>query len=138
MASSPATEPQRLRVLQVVDDRGTREMLALALSLEGFEVRTVTNGLRLISCLHVDRPSLLLVDLSSGWADGAALCQALRQNDEFQALPIVLIRSKKGTDDRARLLESGASDVFPAPLHVDQLLQRIRALVGPNPVGSPP
>ena len=42
------------KVIIVDDDRDTREMLTLALELEGFDVGQAANGLRLISAMHVE------------------------------------------------------------------------------------
>src|SRR5438105_4887818 len=50
----------RKKIIIVDDDRETREMLKMALELEGYEVSQAANGLRLISTLHVDRPDLIL------------------------------------------------------------------------------
>ena len=47
------------KVIIVDDDRDTREMLTLALELEGFDVGQAANGLRLISAMHVDRPDVI-------------------------------------------------------------------------------
>jgi DNA-binding response OmpR family regulator len=46
--------PHKPKIIIVDDDRETRELLALALQMEDFEVTQAANGLRLISTLHVD------------------------------------------------------------------------------------
>ena len=51
----PDDRAKKPRVIIVDDDRDTREMLTLALDLEGFEVRTAANGLRLISAISLSR-----------------------------------------------------------------------------------
>ena len=57
-------EPRKPKVIIVDDDRETRELLALALQIENFEVSQAANGLRLISTLHVDRPDVILLDVN--------------------------------------------------------------------------
>ena len=51
------------KVIIVDDDRDTREMLQVALEVNGYEVMLAANGLRLISSLHVDQPDLILLAL---------------------------------------------------------------------------
>ena len=51
------SEPLRRKVMIVDDDREMRDLLAMALTHQGFEVAQAANGLRLISTLQVDRPT---------------------------------------------------------------------------------
>jgi DNA-binding response OmpR family regulator len=117
------------KVIIVDDDRETREMLTLALELEGFEVAQATNGLRLISTLHVDRPDLILLDVMMSWIDGFELCRSIKQNDEFRDIPVVFVSARKSTEDVRQGREAGAADYFTKPLDVDRLARRIHELV---------
>jgi DNA-binding response OmpR family regulator len=71
----------------VDDDRETREMLTLALELEGYDVEQAANGLRLISSLHVDRPDLILLDVMMSWIDGFELCARSRRTTSSRTSP---------------------------------------------------
>src|SRR5512146_150916 len=101
------------KVIIVDDDRDTREMLTLALDLEGFEVRTAANGLRLISAMHVDRPDVILLDVMMSWIDGFELCRAIKQNPSFHDIPIVFMSGKTAPADVERGMACGAADYFP-------------------------
>src|SRR5690242_20930999 len=90
----------RKKIIIVDDDRETREMLKMALELEGYEVSQAANGLRLISTLHVDRPDLILLDVMMSWIDGFELCRAVKKNDEFRDIPVIFIsRSVEHTSE---------------------------------------
>ncbi len=117
---------QKPKVIIVDDDRDTREMLTLALELEGFEVSQAANGLRLISAMHVDRPDVILLDVMMSWIDGFELCRAIKKNDLFQDIPVVFISARKSTEDERAGLEAGAIDYFTKPLDMDQLIARLR------------
>ena len=52
----------RRKVIIVDDDRDTREMLTLALSLEGYDVSEAANGLRLSSQIMTDKVNPLRRD----------------------------------------------------------------------------
>src|ERR671935_1251632 len=92
----------RRKIIIVDDDRETREMLKMALELEGYEVTQAANGLRLISTLHVDRPDLILLDVMMSWIDGFELCRAIKQNPEFRDIPIVFMSGKTAPSDVER------------------------------------
>jgi DNA-binding response OmpR family regulator len=121
------------KVIIVDDDRETREMLALALQLDGFEVSQVANGLRLISTLHVDRPDVILLDVNMSWIDGFELCKAVRMNQEFRRIPVVFISARSAASDVKKGLDSGADDYFTKPVEIPTLVARLRELVSAGP-----
>jgi len=128
----PAAEGEgakRPHVIIVDDDRDTREMLTLALDLEGFEVRTAANGLRLISAMHVDRPDLILLDIMMSWIDGFELCRAIKQNPSFHDIPVIFISARKSDDDERAGRAAGAVDYFAKPLDMELLVERIRKIL---------
>ena len=118
------------KIIIVDDDRETREMLKMALELEGYEVTLAGNGLRLISTLHVDRPDLILLDVVMSWIDGFELCRAVKKNDEFRDIPVIFMSAKKAPVDIRTGLAAGAVDYFVKPLDMEQLLARIAKLFG--------
>jgi DNA-binding response OmpR family regulator len=127
----------RKKIIIVDDDRETREMLKMALELEGYEVAQAANGLRLISTLHVDRPDLILLDVMMSWIDGFELCRAVKKNDEFRDIPVIFISAKKTAQDIRTGLAAGAADYFSKPIDMERLLAKIASLIGP-PVPPPP
>ena len=124
---------QRHKIVIVDDDRETREMLTLALELEGYVVEQAANGLRLISSLHVDRPDLILLDVMMSWIDGFELCRSIKKNDEFKDIPVVFISARKTGEDVQRGLSSGAADYFTKPVDIDRLTGRIREILAAAP-----
>ena len=133
-------EPRKPKVVIVDDDRDTREMLTLALELEGFEVGGAANGLRLISAMHVDRPDVILLDVMMSWIDGFELCRAIKKNETFADIPVIFISARKSAEDERAGMEAGAVDYFTKPLDVDRLVARIREILGARAASaaSPP
>src|SRR5256885_8731326 len=118
----------RKKIIIVDDDRETREMLKMALELEGYEVTQAANGLRLISTLHVDRPDVILMDVNMSWIDGFELCRAVRKSEEFNNIPVVFVSARSAATDVKRGLDAGASDYFTKPVELPTLIARIRQL----------
>ena len=117
------------KVIIVDDDRETRDMLALALEMEGFAVAQAANGLRLISSLHVDRPDLILLDVNMSWIDGFELCRAVRKNGDFKDIPVIFVSARTTASDVRRGRECGASDYFTKPVDMPVLVARMRELL---------
>lgn len=116
------------KVIVVDDDRETREVLALALSMEGFDVSHVANGLRLISTLHVDKPDAILLDVNMSWIDGFELCKAVRKNEEFRHIPVVFVSARTSPADVQRGLDCGAEAYFTKPIDLERLVGKLTEL----------
>src|SRR5215510_4417047 len=117
------------KIIIVDDDRETRELLALALQMEDFEVTQAANGLRLISTLHVDQPDLILLDVNMSWIDGFELCRAVRKNEDFHNIPVIFISARSSAADVKKGLEAGAADYFTKPVALPPLIARIKELI---------
>ena len=124
------SEPKR-KIIIVDDDRETRELLALSLSREGFEISEAANGLRLISHLSVDRPDLILMDVNMSWIDGFELCRSVRKSEQFKQIPIVFVSGRSSPADMKRGMEAGANGYFTKPVDLDKLVARINELMPP-------
>jgi DNA-binding response OmpR family regulator len=129
MTTSRSDDPPRRSAIIVDDDRDTREMLAMALQIEGYEVTQAANGVKLISSLHVHRPDILLLDVNMSWIDGFELCRAVRRNEQFRTLPVLFVSARKARVDVEAGLASGADGYFTKPIDFDALLVRMGELV---------
>ena len=124
--------PGKRKIIIVDDDRETREMLKMALELEGYEVSQAANGLRLISTLHVDRPDAVLLDVVMSWINGFELCRAVKKNEEFKDIPVIFISARKTQKDIDAGLAAGAVDYFSKPIDMERLLARLEQLIAAN------
>jgi DNA-binding response OmpR family regulator len=120
---------RRPKVTIVDDDRDTREMLTLALDLDGYDVAQAANGIRLISSLHVDRPDVILLDVMMSWIDGFELCRSIKKNEEFKDIPVIFISACKTSEDVQKGIAAGAADYFTKPVDIERLIARINELV---------
>lgn len=129
---------RRPKVIIVDDDRDTREMLTLALDLEGYDVSQAANGIRLISSLHVDRPDVILLDVMMSWIDGFELCRSIKKNEEFRDIPVIFISARKTPEDVQKGIEAGAADYFTKPVDIERLMARINEFVHRPAVDAAP
>ncbi len=125
--------PGKKKIIIVDDDRETREMLKMALELEGYEVSLAANGLRLISTLHVDRPDVILLDVVMSWINGFELCRAVKKNEEFKDIPVIFVSARKTQKDIDAGMAAGAVDYFPKPIDMERLIARLAGRVGAPP-----
>ena len=129
---TPAVEAPtgKPRITIVDDDRDTRELLKTALEGEGYDVNVVSNGLRLISTLQVDRPDLVMLDVIMSWIDGFELCRAIKKNADFKDIPILFLSARTDPEDIRCGFECGCADYFTKPVDLERLCTRIREILG--------
>jgi DNA-binding response OmpR family regulator len=116
------------RVLVVDDDARARAAVARILADEGYEATVAQDGEEATSLLASWRPDLVLTDLHMPRVDGCALLERVRTL--LPGTPVIVL-SARGTVEAVRLtVGRGVSGVFSKPVHVDELLARIRDLLG--------
>ncbi|MCB1953891.1 MAG: response regulator, partial [Rhodocyclaceae bacterium] len=116
-------------ILIVDDHREIRDLVARALSKEGFRASEAADGHAMRKVLAETRIDLVLLDLMLPGEDGLSLCRALRAQSD---IPIIMLTAKGDEIDRVIGLEVGADDYVPKPFGSRELIARIRAVLRRN------
>ncbi|MEV5848043.1 response regulator transcription factor [Streptomyces sp. NPDC048179] len=114
-------------VLLAEDDRAIRHALERALTLEGYEVTAVADGVEALAHAHRDRPDVLVLDVMMPGIDGLQVCRVLRA--EGDRTPILMLTALVETADRIAGLDAGADDYVVKPFDVEEVFARLRALL---------
>jgi two-component system response regulator MprA len=114
-------------VLLAEDDRAIRHALERALTLEGYEVTAVADGIEALAHAHKDRPDVLVLDVMMPGIDGLQVCRVLRA--EGDRTPILMLTALVETADRIAGLDAGADDYVVKPFDVEEVFARLRALL---------
>ncbi|MGW0813230.1 response regulator transcription factor [Streptomyces viridiviolaceus] len=114
-------------VLLAEDDRAIRHALERALTLEGYEVTAVADGVEALAQAHRGRPDVLVLDVMMPGIDGLQVCRVLRA--EGDRTPILMLTALVETADRIAGLDAGADDYVLKPFDVEEVFARLRALL---------
>jgi two-component system, cell cycle response regulator CpdR len=117
------------RLLIAEDEQPVRELLARALTLEGYEVQAAADGAAALDVLSSAGPfDLLLTDIRMPIMDGIAL--ALVAARDYPGLVIVLMTGYAGERERAHGLDRLVHDVVLKPFSLAVMKQTLaKALV---------
>lgn len=114
-------------VLLAEDDRAIRHALERALTLEGYRVTAVADGVEALAQAHRGRPDVLVLDVMMPGLDGLQVCRELRA--EGDPTPILMLTALVETADRIAGLDAGADDYVVKPFDVEEVFARLRALL---------
>lgn len=114
------------RILVVDDEKDILELIEYNLSKEGFTVDCVESGEAALEFLKKIRPSLIVLDIMMPGIDGLGVCKALKRDDKYSNIPIIMLTAKGEDIDIVTGLELGADDYITKPFSPKVLIARIR------------
>ncbi len=127
---TPVKKKKDVTVLVVDDSITTRIMEKNILESAGYHVSLANDGLEALETLRRDHFDLIVSDVDMPRMNGFELTTKVKQSEELQNLPVVLVTALDSTADKARGLECGA-DAYIVKHSFDQrnLLETIEQLV---------
>lgn len=117
----------RASILFVDDDHCMREVMAMMLSEEGYEVSTAADGFEALAQLRSSIPDLIISDLHMPGMSGIEFLSVVRRR--FPAIPVIAISGAHAID--ASLPIGVMADVFypKGRCHPDELMRTIYDLM---------
>ena len=116
-----------MRLLLVEDNARLSALVSAALAKAGFEVDTVSTAGDASAALRSVGYAAMILDLGLPDEDGLAMLKRTRAAGEV--LPVLILTTRGGLQDRVRGLHSGADDYLVKPFSQEELQARIRALL---------
>ncbi|MBD2094296.1 response regulator [Trichocoleus sp. FACHB-591] len=126
MMDASISEPSpAVRVLLVEDDDFNRLLLNDYLSYRGYQVLSLAEGSSFLSTLTQFQPHVVLLDLKLPDISGYQLLEALRQQIEFQHLPVIVLTAFAFRAERQQALQLGVQGYFVKPSRPEELVAAI-------------
>ncbi|WP_373542156.1 response regulator [Chamaesiphon sp.] len=116
---------RRVKVTIVDDDRLLLESVSTLLARQGMSVTTLSEPSRFWEVLEASAPDLLILDLDMPLYDGIDLCQAVRTDPTWAALPILFLTAHAASIASDRVFAAGADDFVTKPVVDATLVTRI-------------
>src|SRR5437763_2726217 len=116
-----------MRVLLIEDDSATAQSIELMLKSETFSLYTTDLGEEGIDLGKVYDYDIILLDLNLPDMSGFDVLRKLRVSKV--KTPILILSGLAGIEDKVKSLGFGADDYVTKPIHKDELVARINAIV---------
>lgn len=133
--SAPVSSPPltygsspRRRILVVDDHVDMAQTLAALLRHMGHDVQVAHDGHAALEAARMNRPQLVLLDLTMPGFDGFRVLERLRIDPRFAQVPFVAVTGADDDGARRRSREAGFLDHLVKPVSVDMLRRLLERL----------
>lgn len=114
------------KIMIVDDDTGATNLLEKLMKMEGHAPTSVNESRLAMGVAEIIKPDLFILDLMMPEVTGFQLCRLLRNNNNFESTPIIILTALDDNDSKIVAFGAGASDYITKPFKVDELLQKVR------------
>ncbi len=126
---------ETFRILVAEDNLVNQEIMAEMLSLvDNVDVAIVENGQEAIDSLKSEHFDLILMDINMPVLTGDEATKQIRASEEgFKDIPIYVLTANALAGQKEEYLACGADSYLAKPVDIDQLLQKVEALIAKGP-----
>jgi excisionase family DNA binding protein len=125
-----ALESGRRKILIVDDDPELVELISDMFEKDGrFEIRTANNGFEAGMLVKEYHPDLIILDIMLPDINGKEVCQRVRGDKTMDDVKVICISGMVEDDKIRDLRAAGADDFLRKPFEIEQLLDRVCALL---------
>lgn len=114
------------KTILVADDSPIiRKLITFSLTIKGYEIIGVSDGMEALEILQRENIDLLITDLNMPNVDGFELIKAVRENDDLKNTPIIVLSNLSETDDIEKALQFGADSYLIKPFDQKSILNEV-------------
>ena len=124
------------RILVVDDDPSIVDLATAVLGSAAYAVAAARTGSDALRLARRERFDLVLLDINMPEMDGWETLRLIKADEAIRDLPVVMFSVKGEVRDKVHGLQEGAVDYLTKPFEVDDLLKRVRRVLGETGVGT--
>ncbi|MCH7887262.1 MAG: response regulator [Candidatus Marinimicrobia bacterium] len=110
------------KIALIADDSSTvRKFVSFALKSMGIEVVAASDGIDALEKLSTERFDLVITDLNMPHLDGYELISSIREIKDYEEVPIIILSSESGEEDRSKGFSVGANSYMVKPFDAKKL-----------------
>jgi DNA-binding response OmpR family regulator len=117
-------------ILVADDEEDVRELVTYRLTRSGYRVIGAGDGMEAFELATERTPDLMVLDVMMPKLDGYELTRRVRAEAALRSIPVILLTARSQETDVDRGFEVGADDYLRKPFNPDELVARVRAVLG--------
>ncbi|WP_308116461.1 response regulator transcription factor [Microbacterium sp. EST19A] len=115
-----------IRALVVDDEANLSDLLRMALTNEGWDARTASNGQEALNLVREFAPDLLVLDIMMPGLDGMEVLKRVRAGGND--VPVLFLTAKDAVEDRIAGITAGGDDYLTKPFNLEEVIVRLRGM----------
>ena len=119
---------ETINILLAEDERTLAMIIKDTLDGQGFQVTVAGDGEEALALFHSHKPDVIVADVMMPRLDGFEMVKRIRKTD--QLTPIIFLTARSAVGDVVHGFEMGANDYLKKPFGMQELIVRIKALLG--------
>lgn len=120
----------RYRILVVEDSPTMRQLISLTLRrIKDVEITEAGDGVDGLKKIATGKFDLIFTDINMPIMDGLKLVSLIRNDPANKGIPIVVITTEGGQEDRERAMTLGANSYITKPIQATDLLSIAKELL---------
>ncbi|NNF23955.1 MAG: response regulator [Rhodobacteraceae bacterium] len=119
-----------LKVLAVDDSRTIRDMLKLTLVEAGMTPHLAEDGQHGLEVLDGLDPDVIITDINMPRLDGFGFIDAVRDQDDYKTIPILVLTTESSDELKAKARNSGATGWIVKPFDPVKLVKALHMVAG--------
>lgn len=112
------------------DDEDVRALIEFRLTRAGYRVAAGGDGEEALELIRRERPDLAVLDIMMPKLDGYEVTRRVRSDSETAGTPVLLLTASVREGAEAIGFEAGANDHMRKPFSPQELLARVRSMLG--------
>lgn len=120
-------EQEKQKHIVIVDDNPVNLDLAENVLKDSFKLSKLISGEQLLKFLSRIKPDMILLDIQMPGMDGYEIMQRIKQNPEWENIPVIFLTGQKDVDSEREGFRLGAKDFITKPFDNVVMLSRIRS-----------
>lgn len=118
----------KIHILLAEDERTLAMIIKDTLDGQGFDVTVADDGEQALTLYRANKPDVLVADVMMPRMDGYELVRRIRKSD--RQTPVIFLTARSAVGDVVHEFEMGANDYLKKPFGMQELIVRIKALLG--------
>jgi DNA-binding response OmpR family regulator len=114
------------KILIVDDSQAEAQLMRAVLEDAGYWPIAVSDPTKIEQVIDAERPGLILLDVVMPQRNGFQACRELKNDPQYNAIPIVMVTSKDSSSDKYWGQMQGADGYVVKPFTREQLLMEIQ------------
>ena len=117
------------QILVVDDCNVTRKLISFMVRGKGYRTQNASNGVEGLEKLGTTDVDLIITDLNMPLMDGLEFSKNVRQMEAYRHIPIIMLTTEAGEEDRRKGEEAGISAYLVKPVKAETLIAEIERLI---------